>query len=80
MAQPFSFGFSGDDIEVDAHADQVSPAVPATKSTASVEAEAAQLPAQAHDVAELVCAYFAISYLMCLESFTQSNYTLCFSS
>ncbi|OJD35347.1 s-adenosylmethionine-dependent methyltransferase-like protein [Diplodia corticola] len=54
MAQPFSFGFSGDDIEIDADRDQGPPAVaPAAASTAT-QPEPAHVPAQVHNVAELL--------------------------
>lgn len=52
MAQPFSFGFSGDDIEVDADVDQGAPAVAPTAAAASAQPH---VPAQTHSVAELVC-------------------------
>ncbi|KAL1645493.1 hypothetical protein SLS58_003802 [Diplodia intermedia] len=55
MAQPFSFGFSGDDIAVDADVDQGSPAVAPAAAAApnSAQPEAAHVPAQIHNVAEL---------------------------
>ncbi|KAB2580897.1 hypothetical protein BFW01_g6810 [Lasiodiplodia theobromae] len=51
MAQPFSFGFSGDDIEVDADVDQGAPAVAPTAAAASAQPH---VPAQTHSVAELL--------------------------
>ncbi|KAL1630516.1 hypothetical protein SLS56_004790 [Neofusicoccum ribis] len=57
MAQPFSFGFSGDDIEVDPDVDQGSPAVPAAQPASTstpAQPDAALLPAQTHNVADLL--------------------------
>ncbi|KAF4304832.1 hypothetical protein GTA08_BOTSDO14220 [Botryosphaeria dothidea] len=53
MAQPFSFGFSGDDIDVDADVDQSSPAAAVPPAATPAQPEAALLPAQTHNVAAL---------------------------
>lgn len=57
MAQPFSFGFSGDDIDVDADVDQSSPAAAVPPAATPAQPEAALLPAHTHNVAELVGLY-----------------------
>lgn len=54
MAQPFSFGFSGDDIDVDADVDQSSPAAAVPPAATPAQPEAALLPAHTHNVAELL--------------------------
>ncbi|EKG18545.1 hypothetical protein MPH_04347 [Macrophomina phaseolina MS6] len=54
MAQPFSFGFSGDDIEVDPDVDQPSSAAPAPATATPAQPAAALVPAQTHNLAQLL--------------------------
>jgi hypothetical protein len=54
----FSFGFSGDDIEEDPN----DATTPSHAQTTTQEAGPAPLPAQTHDLGEMVCPMFTLSH------------------